>query len=101
MLARDRSRRLERGAAAEPGPAIVATMTQTTHAVLPAPEMTAADLDAARAARGFMPHAEGVLLHRAALAAASRGPMVEIGGYCGKSAIYLGSAARERGGVLF
>jgi MMP 1-O-methyltransferase len=70
-------------------------------APLPAPVMTASDLDAARAARGFMPHAEGVVLHCAAVAAASRGAMLEIGGYCGKSAIYLGSAARERGGVLY
>jgi predicted O-methyltransferase YrrM len=70
-------------------------------ATLPAPAMTAADREAARSARGFMPDAEGVLLHRAALAAVSRGPMLEVGGYCGKSAIYLGSAARERGGVLF
>jgi MMP 1-O-methyltransferase len=70
-------------------------------AALPAPAMTRADREAACAARGFMPEVEGMLLHRAALAAASRGPMLEIGGYCGKSAIYLGCAARERGGVLF
>jgi MMP 1-O-methyltransferase len=76
-------------------------MAQTTHAALPLLAMTAADLDAARTARGFMPDVEGLLLHRAALAAASRGPMLEVGGYCGKSAIYLGSAARQRGGVLF
>jgi predicted O-methyltransferase YrrM len=68
---------------------------------LPAPVMTRADRQAARAARGFMPEAEGTLLHRAALAVASLGPMLEIGGYCGKSAIYLGSAARHRDGVLF
>ena len=28
-------------------------------------------------------------------------PMLEIGSYCGKSAIYLGAAARERDTVLF
>lgn len=72
-----------------------------TEAALPAPAMTAADRAAARAARGFMPDAEGMLLHRAALAAAGHGPMLEVGGYCGKSAIYLGSAARVRDGVLF
>jgi predicted O-methyltransferase YrrM len=76
-------------------------MLELPHAALPASAMTAADLDAARAARGFMPDAEGLVLHRAALAAASNGPMLEVGGYCGKSAVYLGSAARERGGVLF
>ncbi len=63
--------------------------------------MTASDLDAARAARGFMPDAEGLVLHRAALDASPRGPMLEVGSYCGKSAVYLGCAARERGGVLY
>ncbi|MDQ2803732.1 MAG: class I SAM-dependent methyltransferase [Pseudomonadota bacterium] len=76
-------------------------MVELRNATLPAAVMTAADLDAARAARGFMPDAEGLLLHRAAVAAAPRGPMLEIGGYCGKSAIYIASAARELGGVLF
>jgi predicted O-methyltransferase YrrM len=68
---------------------------------LPPAVMTPADLACARAARGFMPDAEGMLLHRVALAAAGRGPMLEVGGYCGKSAVYLGTAARARGGVLF
>jgi predicted O-methyltransferase YrrM len=69
--------------------------------VLPAAAMSSADFDAARAARGFMPDAEGLVLHRSALAAAARGPMLEVGSYCGKSAVYLGAAARDRGGVLF
>jgi predicted O-methyltransferase YrrM len=68
---------------------------------LPPAVLTAAELAAAVAARGFMPDAEGLALHRAAVAAAGRGPMLEIGGYCGKSAIYLGSAARLCGGVVF
>jgi predicted O-methyltransferase YrrM len=76
-------------------------MLEVPHAALPEAAMSAADVEAARAARGFMPDAEGLLLHRAALATASHGPMLEVGGYCGKSAIYLGSAARERGGILF
>ncbi|HEX4754214.1 MAG TPA: class I SAM-dependent methyltransferase [Candidatus Dormibacteraeota bacterium] len=63
--------------------------------------MTAADLEAARAARGFMPDAEGLLLHCAAVAASAHGPMLEIGSYCGKSAIYIGTAARMHDGVLF
>jgi predicted O-methyltransferase YrrM len=29
------------------------------------------------------------------------GPFLEVGSYCGKSAIYLGAAARERGRVVF
>lgn len=54
----------------------------------------------AEAARGFMPPDEGLALYEAALMAAG-GPLLEIGSYCGKSAIYLGTAARERGTVLF
>ncbi|HSP65645.1 MAG TPA: hypothetical protein VLO10_05580, partial [Candidatus Deferrimicrobium sp.] len=76
-------------------------MVEPVHATLPAPVMAAAELSAARAARGFMPDAEGLLLHRAGLAAAARGPLLEVGGYCGKSALYLGAAARYRGAVLF
>jgi predicted O-methyltransferase YrrM len=55
---------------------------------------------AAEAAIGFMPPDEGLALHDAALAAPA-GPLLEIGGYCGKSAIYLGAAARTRGTVLY
>ena len=56
---------------------------------------------AAEAARGFMPPDEGLALHDAAAAVAVDGPFLEIGSYCGKSSIYLGAAARERGTVLF
>src|SRR6476469_10511575 len=56
---------------------------------------------AAEAARGFMPPDEGLALHDAAAATAIDGPFLEIGSYCGKSAVYLGAAARERGTVLF
>jgi predicted O-methyltransferase YrrM len=56
---------------------------------------------AAEEAIGFMPRNEGQALHRAALAAARSGPLLEVGSYCGKSAIYLGAAAREGGSVLF
>ena len=59
---------------------------------------------AAEAARGFMPPDEGRALHEAAVDAAARvpgAPMLEIGSYCGKSAIYLGSAAAAAGVVLF
>jgi len=59
---------------------------------------------AAEAARGFMPPDEGLALHAAAMLATERvpgGPLLEIGSYCGKSAIYLGAAAQGRGTVLF
>jgi predicted O-methyltransferase YrrM len=58
-------------------------------------------LEHARAAKGFMPEDEGLVLHRCALRQASHGPLLEVGTYCGKSAIYLGAAAREVGGTVF
>ena len=58
-------------------------------------------LEVARAAIGFMPDDEGLALHRAGLVAASAGPLLEIGTYCGKSSVYLGAAARDGGSVLF
>jgi len=50
-----------------------------------------------------MPEDEGLALHRAGLEAAATGlgPLLEIGTYCGKSAVYLASAARAEGSVLF
>jgi predicted O-methyltransferase YrrM len=55
----------------------------------------------AEAAKGFMPPDEGLALYEAGLEGARHGPLLEIGTYCGKSAVYLGAAARERGTVLF
>ncbi|HET7388290.1 MAG TPA: class I SAM-dependent methyltransferase [Nocardioidaceae bacterium] len=55
----------------------------------------------ARAAKGFMPDEEGELLFRVALGMLPHGPGLEIGSYCGKSAIYLGAAAREVDGTVF
>jgi predicted O-methyltransferase YrrM len=57
--------------------------------------------DVARSAIGFMPDEEGLALYRAGLTGASVGPLLEIGTYCGKSAVYLGAAAAEAGTVLF
>lgn len=53
----------------------------------------------ALAAKGFMPEDEGQLLHRVALDRLPHGPALEVGTYCGKSAIYLGAAARAVGGA--
>ncbi len=55
----------------------------------------------ARTARGFMPDDEGLLLYGAARERLPHGPALEVGSYCGKSAIYLGAAAREVGGTVF
>ena len=52
-------------------------------------------------AKGFMPADEGLLLHRVAREQLPHGPALEVGTYCGKSAIYLGAAAREVGGTVF
>lgn len=63
--------------------------------------MDAGLLRRAEAAKGFMPAAEGLALHAAALSVPALGALVEIGTYCGKSTLYLGAAAREIGAVLF
>ena len=55
----------------------------------------------ARDVRGFMPDDEGLALHRLARERLPHGPVLEVGTYCGKSAVYLGAAAREVGGVVF
>ncbi|MFP5351554.1 MAG: class I SAM-dependent methyltransferase [Actinomycetota bacterium] len=57
--------------------------------------------NAARRAIGFMPDDEGMALYEAALEAAPRGPLLEIGSYCGKSTLYLAAAARERDSIVF
>jgi MMP 1-O-methyltransferase len=51
--------------------------------------------------KGFLDPEEGEALYHAALKAASVGPSLEIGSYCGKSAVYIGMAAREAGSLLF
>ena len=66
-------------------------------AVPETPGMPADLLAHARAAKGFMPEDEGLLLHRVARERLPHGPVLEVGTYCGKSAIYLGAAAREVG----
>jgi hypothetical protein len=61
-------------------------------------------LEVVRRTKGFMPEEEGWALHRAGLAAGRSGggqPLLEVGSYCGKSAVWLGSAAKATGTVLF
>ncbi|MGF7237938.1 MAG: class I SAM-dependent methyltransferase [Frankia sp.] len=55
---------------------------------------------AAAAARGWMPEEQGLALYDAAREQADRGLVLEIGSYCGKSAVYLASGAAETGGVV-
>jgi MMP 1-O-methyltransferase len=49
---------------------------------------------AAEAATGFMPEAEGLALYETAESYAAVGPVLEIGSYCGKSAVYLAAGVR-------
>jgi MMP 1-O-methyltransferase len=55
----------------------------------------------AHAAKGFMPEDEGDLLYDVAVRALADGPGLEVGTYCGKSAVYLGAAARAAGSTVF
>ena len=77
------------------------TNTQSTGTGTPTAPMPADLLRAARNAKGFMPDDEGLALYEAALDYGARlaaaGPILEVGTYCGKSAIYLGAAARAAG----
>lgn len=61
--------------------------------------------DAARevadAAKGFLPEPEAEALYDVAYAAASVGPILEVGTYCGKSAVWLGAAAKQQRGQVF
>lgn len=58
----------------------------------------------ALATKGFMPEAEGDALYDAAHLACDSvpgAPMVEVGSYCGRSTVWLGGAALERGVALY
>jgi MMP 1-O-methyltransferase len=61
-------------------------------------------LAAARAAKGFMPEDEGRYLFERAVEATQDRPgatLLEVGTYCGKSAVWLGAAARATGATVF
>ena len=51
--------------------------------------------------KGFLDELEADYLYQLVLSAAKMGPCLEIGSYCGKSAVYLGTACRETGSILF
>jgi predicted O-methyltransferase YrrM len=62
--------------------------------------MPAALREIAEQTKGFMPPEEGLALYDAAAQAAPNGVILEIGSYCGKSAVYIGAAAKAHGGTL-
>ena len=51
--------------------------------------------------KGFLHPEEGACLYRYALAASALGPCLEVGSYCGKSTLYMGTGVRDGGGQLF
>ena len=51
--------------------------------------------------KGFLAPEEGERLYDLALQAAPLGPCLEVGSYCGKSTIYLGSACKARDTLLY
>jgi predicted O-methyltransferase YrrM len=51
------------------------------------------------AVKGFLADDEAAALYQ--YASLSHGPILEVGSYCGKSTIYLGTAAKKNGGVVF
>ncbi len=51
--------------------------------------------------KGFMDDEEGARLYEVSLNAAQKGPILEIGSYCGKSSLYIGEACRQQNEVLF
>jgi len=51
--------------------------------------------------KGFLSPDEGEALAVYAREAGALGPVLEIGSYCGKSALYLGPAVREAGTILY
>jgi MMP 1-O-methyltransferase len=59
------------------------------------------DLALIRQTKGFLAEEEGWHLYRLTKEAGRVGPCLEVGGYCGRSAIFIGTACREQGQVLF
>jgi predicted O-methyltransferase YrrM len=53
------------------------------------------------ATKGFLDEDEGRCLYEIALEASRTGPCLEIGSYCGKSTIYIGTACKKNNGILF
>ncbi len=53
------------------------------------------------AVKGFMDDEEAQRLYEEAQKASRLGPVLEIGSYCGKSAVIIGTACRENHAVLF
>ena len=51
--------------------------------------------------KGFIDHNEGICLYNYALNSSKEGPILEIGSYCGKSTIYIATAAKKYSGCVY
>jgi len=51
--------------------------------------------------KGFLDHEEGLALYEKTLIYSKLGPCLEIGSYCGKSALYIGTATKLNKQILF
>ncbi|MCH2322125.1 MAG: class I SAM-dependent methyltransferase [Pseudomonadota bacterium] len=51
--------------------------------------------------KGFIDHNEGICLYNYALNSSKKGPILEIGSYCGKSTIYIATAAKKYSGCVY
>ncbi len=51
--------------------------------------------------KGFLAAHEGAALYQAAAELSARGPCLEIGSYCGKSTVYIGTACKTNASVLY
>ena len=51
--------------------------------------------------KGFLADDEAAALYNAALTLSAKAPVLEIGSYCGKSTVYIGTACKKAGGVLY
>ena len=59
------------------------------------------DVNLLKKTKGFLDDREGRGLYDIALEASRLGPCLEIGSYCGKSAICIGTACKKNKGILF
>ena len=51
--------------------------------------------------KGFIDHNDGICVYNYALNSSKKGPILEIGSYCGKSTIYIATAAKKYSGCVY
>ena len=63
--------------------------------------MNPKQIKVAQEVKGFLPQNEADALYSAATSLEVKGPLLEVGSYCGKSAVYIGSAVKENNQKLY